>query len=246
MKLIKSIFFSILIIPQVFSQITIKSHFLKENDTCLNCIIDTNVERQVLLFYPTAKFKNSYFEEKSQELIASFKETNVKPTLIQFIYFKQNLKTDVKGLKYFSNSGDTLFINYLKCFITGIDTNLLIRSKSIMPINFEIKKVFSDSHLNEISIRDTSVCIDLLNRLSFYNDFILESVSPKFSDKEKIEILTSLTNDLIRKIEENETQIKDLMKIVESMNYCIDEQANELQELRLEKLKNKKHQRRNE
>jgi len=246
MKFVKLIFFYFMFMPQALTQINFESHFLLDNDTCLNCMLYSKVERQIILFYPTAKIKELDFEKRTKELISSLKDINVNPTLIQFVYFKQNLKSDAKGLKYISKSGDSVAINYFKCFISGIDTNILTRAKSKMPLNFEIKKPFRDNDLFEIHMRDTSVCIDLMNKLSFYNEFIVESINPKYSDKERIEMLCKITNNLITRIEESEMKIEDLKAHIDKLNLLIEQLFIETKELKSSSVNSKKSKQSND
>jgi hypothetical protein len=188
---------------------------LTKIDTCLNCVISSNYPQNVFFFYPTAKVKSSEFEKISNDLKAELSSKEMNKTLVQFIYFKQNLKSDAKGMKLRdANKMDSTNVNYLKCFVKGIDTNFLTRSKNLMPVQFEFHQVFQNDDIYEIEIKDTTVCIEMLNKLRYLNQFISEALSPNYTKNEKIEIIESSIVLFTKEIKRVEQDLIDLNKKV--------------------------------
>jgi hypothetical protein len=184
------------------------------NDTALNASLKSEYPRSVAFFFPTAKIKKSDFEYYADEFKAELNVASIDSLQVFFVYYKQDLKSNTKGLKFINTLGrDTLFINYMKCLFIGFDSSLLIRAKNKMDYNFEVNKprsLKSDDVFN-VELEDTSVCIDLLKKIPVYADLIRESIDPNYSDSEKIQFLRDSVAEL--------SEIVSILKVqIDSLN----------------------------
>ena len=216
-----------------FSQVEIRHYIISNNDTCLRCVLGSEYDRTITYFFPTSKINRLEFDKRTSQLVSDLK-TIKDSVLLQFVYYKENVKSDAKGMKLIS-AKDTILINYFNCFIKGIDSNILYHSKSKMLLNFEITNLNQSDNLFEVQINDSNVCIELLNKLYYFNDFIVETLNPKYSQLEQIDLLqkeliesnnqnriyyerTNQLNKEIKKIEENLNLLKNDIEILKEQN----------------------------
>ncbi len=226
------------------SQVEIRNYIISNNDTCLRCVLGSEYDRTITYFFPTSKINRLEFEKRTSQLVSDLK-TITDSILVQFVYYKENVKSDAKGMKLIS-AKDTILINYFNCFIKGIDSNLLYHSKSKMVLNFEIKNLNQSDNLFDVQINDSNVCIELLNKLSYFNDFIIETLNPKYSELEQIYILQK---DLIESNNQNRICYerinklnKEIKKIEENLNLL----KNDLETLKEKNQKPNKEKKQND
>jgi hypothetical protein len=222
------------------SQISYTSHNILNNDTTLNALLKSGHTRSVAFFFPTAKISKSDFDQYVDDFITQIKSDKIDSLQVFFIFFKQDLKSNTKGLKFINSQGsDTLFINYMKCLFIGFDSSLLIRAKSKMDLNFEVNKpraLISDNVFN-VELEDTNVCIDLLRKIPVYADLITESINPNFSDFERINFLSDSLNMAKKEIEYNKVKILELSRNYEDQIQVNNQLKKDIEYLKSEILK---------
>ena len=131
----------------LFSQVEVLHHSIVNNDTNLISVLASNTSKSVVFFCPIAKLTKESFYKKSEELSKNWKMKGISDLTLHFVYFKQDLKSNAKGLKLINvDKKDTLFIGQFECFFVGFNTDYLFRAKSKMKYNYEIEEAFKNEN----------------------------------------------------------------------------------------------------
>jgi len=214
----------------MISQVEVFHHTISNNDTSINVVTFSKTSKSVIFFCPTVYISKESFRKKAGELIKNYKIKGVSDLTVHFVYFKQDVKSAAKGLKYSSNDyKDIFFVGQFECLFIGFDTNYLQRSKSKMKFNYDIEQAFKDENVYRIPIVDTNKCFEKIpDRIPFYADFIKESILPIYSTDERFKFLqdsiyhlTNQVNHLTKQvnsvIRQNEDLIKQYQEIIDQL-----------------------------
>jgi FtsZ-binding cell division protein ZapB len=215
----KLLIFSLFFSDNLISQIDSFHHTISQNDSSINIQIASKTSRSVVFFCPTAIISKDAFYKKAEELIKSSKIRDIKDLSIHFLYFKQDLKSNAKGLKYISNNKlDTLFVGQFECLFIGFNQKFLQRSKSKMRFNYDIEEVFKNQNIYKIPIVDTNKCFEKIpDRIPFYADFLKESIQPNYSTDEKFQFLRDTLDIMQLEIKKLKEEIQNFDKKIESL-----------------------------
>ncbi len=202
----------ILPLKNSIAQLEVNYHSILNNDKPINDVTNSKTSKSIIFFCPAVYISQESYSKKADELIKNSKMKGILDLNIHFIYFKQNLKSNAKGLKYLSkDQKDTLFIGQFECLFIGFDTNNLQRAKTKMKFNYDIEQVFKNENLFRVPIIDTNKCFEKIpDRIPFYVDFIKESISPNYSTDEKIQFLRDTINFLYSEISFLKTEINKI------------------------------------
>lgn len=197
---------------------------VSNNDTVIKDILNLKNGKSVIFFYPTAKIKKEDFELYSNELRANLEKKKIDSLNVYFVYFKQDLKNNSKGIKICNDVSDTLVVNYMKCFFVGFDSTKLLRAKNKMSLNFDLSKPKKNTKNNiyNVVLEDTNVCIDLVKKIPFYEEIISESINPKYSTDEKLIQLFESIAILQKQYLLHENEIENLKQIITEQNKIIE------------------------
>ena len=216
---LKLLILALFVSDNLISQIDFFHHTISQNDSSINIQVASKTSRSVVFFCPTAIISKDAFYKKAEELIRSSKIRDIKDLSIHFLYFKQDLKSNAKGLKYISNNKlDTLFVGQFECLFIGFNQKFLQRSKSKMRFNYDIEEVFKNQNVYKIPIVDTNKCFEKIpDRIPFYADFLKESIQPNYSSDEKFQFLRDTLKKMQQEIEELRVEIQKFDQKMESL-----------------------------
>lgn len=215
--------FTIMLMGNYNAQIDVIQHLVSNNDTTIRNLVMSKTTKSIILFCPTVYISQEIYNKKADELIKNNKLKGISDLTIHFIYFKQDIKNNAKGVKYISaDKRDTTYIGQFECFFSGFEPTLLARAKSKMKFNYDLIKVIENENIYSVPIVDTNKCFEKIqDRIPFYADFIKESILPTYSNDEKLKFLQDSVNS-------QHYMIIDLKQQIDSMKLFYDREIKEL------------------
>lgn len=180
------------------------NHDIANNDTTVRELITSTGSISVVFFCPTAKVSKDFYHKKVLELEKKLKQREISDLALHVIYYVQDTKNNSKGLKLYSlDMNDSLIISDFQCFLLNFNQDFLKRSMKKFPGNFDLEIPFVDENIFRVPIVDTNKCFDKIqDRIPFYTDFIAESITPNYSNDEKMQFLRDSINTLYNVIED--------------------------------------------
>ena len=197
------------------------SHFIldSKNSYTIDSLLNDSSEK-FIFFCPTFNFSPRDYDKRIKQIRNEIESNNLSSVPIFFLFFKNHPVNPSKDILLSSDDpSETFAISELGIYYLAEETQRIERASSILKQDFSLSRKFRDKPLYHVDLIIKSCYENLPDHIPAYAPFIIETVSPNYSDKERIQHLSDslqLAQTKILVLENN------IVSLSASMN-CLEE-----------------------
>ena len=178
----------------------IKTYELNDNKSSVVDSIISLPDEKFIFFCPTFNFICEKYQSSISDLEATIKKSGISDCCIFVICYKEVPENASKGI-ILTNQSENHYISNLGVYYSYAESERIKRASKILSKDYNFNQVFEGQNLYQVELIEQACYQFLYDHIPAYNTFIIETLIPNYSDKERIQHLTDSLGFANKKIE---------------------------------------------